>query len=58
MHCPEEDCYSSNVLACPSKEWWMVTAVIIADAVVDVASPASSHTAIVVAPELLLEHRA
>jgi hypothetical protein len=39
----------------PSEEWWMITAVIIADAVVDVASPTSSHVAVVAAPKLLLE---
>jgi hypothetical protein len=51
----EEDCRGDNILACPSKEWWMITAVIIADVVVDVASPASSHAAVVAAPKLLLE---
>jgi hypothetical protein len=36
----------------------MITAVVIADAAVDVVSTMSSHAAIVATPELLLEHRA
>jgi hypothetical protein len=34
----------------------MITAVVIANAPVDVTSPASSCAAVVVTPELLLEH--
>jgi hypothetical protein len=36
----------------------MITTIIIADAAVDVVSPASSHTAVVASPKLLLERRA
>jgi hypothetical protein len=36
----------------------MITAVINADATVDVTSPALSYATIVATPELLLEHRA
>jgi hypothetical protein len=53
----KEDCHGGNVLAHPSEEWWMITAVVIADAAVDVMSPASSCAAIIVTPELLFERR-
>jgi hypothetical protein len=36
----------------------MITVVVIADASMDIASPASSHATVVVTPELLLERRA
>jgi hypothetical protein len=36
----------------------MITAVVVANAPVDVASPASSRAAVVATPELLLEHHA
>jgi hypothetical protein len=54
----EGDCHGGDVLACPSKEWWMVTTVVVADALVDVTSSVSSRAAIVATPELLLERRA
>jgi hypothetical protein len=41
----------------PSKEQWMITAVIVADAPVDVASPASSRAVVVATPKFLLERR-
>jgi hypothetical protein len=53
-----EYCRDGNILACPSEEWWTIIAAVIADVPVDVMSPASSHTAIVATPELLLEHHA
>jgi hypothetical protein len=36
----------------------MITSAVIIDALVDVASPASSHATVVATPELLLERRA
>jgi hypothetical protein len=51
-----EDCRSGNILACPSEERRMITAVVIADSVVGVVSSMSSHATIVATPELLLEH--
>jgi hypothetical protein len=50
--------HRGNVLACLSKEWWSITAVVVTDAPMDVTSPASSRTAVVVTHELLLKRRA
>jgi hypothetical protein len=41
----------------PSEEQWMITAVVVVDALVDVASPASSHAVVVATPKFLLERR-
>jgi hypothetical protein len=48
---------SGNVLACPSEERWVVTAFIVSNAAVDVASPTSGRTVIVTTLELLLKRR-
>lgn len=56
-HHSKEDCCGDNILACPSKEWQVVIVIIIANAPVDVTSPASGYAAIATTPELLLERR-
>jgi hypothetical protein len=38
VHRSEEDCHGGNVLACLSKEWWSITAVVVTDAPMDVTS--------------------
>jgi hypothetical protein len=45
-------------MARPGEERWKISAVVVADAAVDVASSSSSRAAIIATPELLLEHRA
>jgi hypothetical protein len=56
-HHPEEDCHAGNILAHHGEEWWMITAVVIADAAVDVVNYMSSHATIIATLELLLERR-
>jgi hypothetical protein len=53
--CPKEDCHGGNILARPSKERWIIAAIIVVDAAVDVASSTSSRVTIVATLELLLE---
>jgi hypothetical protein len=50
-HRLEEDCHGGNVLARLSKEWWMITAIVIIDVLVDIASPASSHATVIATSE-------
>jgi hypothetical protein len=50
-HRLEEDCHSGNVLARLSKEWWMITTIVIIDVPVDIASPASSHATVIATSE-------
>jgi hypothetical protein len=54
-HHSEEDCRGGKVLARPVEEWWMIIAVIVIDAAVDVMGSSSSYAAIVVTPEVLFE---
>jgi hypothetical protein len=56
-HCPKEDCHGDNILGHPGEKRWMITAVVVADAAVDVASSTLSRATIIATPKLLLERR-